>query len=199
MRAFKVLAILLTYPEQDWIDHVDELEQALAQENPGTARILVPWFAQLRTTDLIALQERYVATFDSTPEYSLHLLEHTLGQARERGGALADMVERYRAHGLEIDANELPDYLPMFLEFVALLPPREARLELARFLPTIQRIKARLEQAANPYAAVFAVLEGIGTRSRGNAGHDWYVALRAGMRNSLATLLKRSGRHELPQ
>lgn len=199
MRALKVLAILLTYPEQDWIDHVDELEQALTQEHPGTARILAPWFAQLRATDLLALQEQYVATFDSTPAHSLHLLEHIHGQARERGSALADMVERYRAHGLEIDANELPDYLPMFLEFVALLPPREARMELARFLPVIQRIKERLEQAGNPYAAVFAALEGIDARSGGDVARDWYIAMRTGMRDSLATLFKRSGRHELPQ
>lgn len=199
MRAFKVIAILLTYPEQDWVGHADELEEALAQEIPKAAHILAPWFAQLRVTDLITLQEQYVATFDNTPAHSLHLLEHTHGQARERGGALVNMVERYRAHGLEINANELPDYLPLFLEYVAFLPSREAQMELTRFLPVIQRIKARLEQASNPYWPVFAALGGIDACSGGDAGRNWYVSMCTGIRNSLATLFKRSRRHGLPQ
>jgi len=113
---------------------------------------------ELESGDLMDLQERYVALFDRTRSLALHLFEHVHGDSRDRGMAMVDLIEVYRKHGFEIVTNELPDYLPLFLEFLAQLDPKEARALLRDAAPVIAPIQARLEKRGSPYAAVLAAL-----------------------------------------
>src|SRR6185312_2998556 len=76
---------------------------------------------------VIDLQEAYVDTFDRNPAHSLSIFEHTMGDSRERGPAMVHLVEEYRRFGLEATSRELPDFLPVFLEFLSLIPPEEAQ------------------------------------------------------------------------
>ena len=78
--------------------------------------------AELQTLDLYDLQERYVDLFDKTRRHSLHLFEHIHGESRDRGQAMVDLVAHYERGGLDVTANELPDYLPLFLEFLSTRP-----------------------------------------------------------------------------
>ncbi|OGU23334.1 MAG: nitrate reductase molybdenum cofactor assembly chaperone, partial [Hydrogenophilales bacterium RIFOXYD1_FULL_62_11] len=129
MKTFKVISILLTYPESDWLAALPELEEALAAEadfNGAAITKLSPLFEQLRQTELIPLQENYVATFDRNPSHSLHLFEHIHGESRDRGSAMIDLLEEYWKHDFDASATELPDYVPLFLEFLSLLPADEA-------------------------------------------------------------------------
>ena len=105
------------------------------------------------------LQERYVFLFDRTRSLSLHLFEHVHGEGRDRGQAMVDLRGMYEAAGLEIAANELPDYLPLFLEFLATRPIEEARELLGRTAHIIAAIRERLVKRGSVYAGVFEVLE----------------------------------------
>ncbi|MDP1862496.1 MAG: nitrate reductase molybdenum cofactor assembly chaperone [Thiobacillus sp.] len=162
MKTFKVISLLLCYPESDWLAALPELEAALAEEaesNGQAAPQMAPLFAQLRETQLIALQESYVATFDRNPSHSLHLFEHIHGESRDRGSAMIDLLQEYWKYDFDASASELPDYVPLFLEFLSLLPDEEALALLGDAVHVIATIGRKLDANGSPYATAFQVLE----------------------------------------
>jgi nitrate reductase delta subunit len=164
MKTFKVTSILLTYPEADWLAALPELQAALAAEadfNGEAAARLSPLFAQLSDTSLIALQENYVATFDRNPSHSLHLFEHIHGESRDRGSAMIDLLEEYWKHDFDASASELPDYVPLFLEFLSLLPADEALALLGDAVHVLATIGRKLDANGSPYATAFQLLEAL--------------------------------------
>jgi len=164
MKTFKVISLLLCYPESDWLAALPELEDALAAEADfnGDARTkLAPLFVQLRETSLIALQENYVATFDRNPSHSLHLFEHIHGESRDRGSAMIDLLNEYWKYDFDASASELPDYVPLFLEFLSLLPTDEALALLGDAVHVLATIGRKLDANGSPYATAFQVLEAI--------------------------------------
>jgi nitrate reductase molybdenum cofactor assembly chaperone len=125
MKTLKVLSALLCYPQADMQAALDEMIEVLDQENvlpQREHRALLTLIDQIRRTDLIELQERYVRLFDRGRALSLHLFEHIHGQSRDRGQAMVNLLDVYRRHGFELDARELPDYIPLFLEYLAQRP-----------------------------------------------------------------------------
>lgn len=156
-----VLSALLSYPEPPLLDSLDEIDGILA-EWPQARDMLAPLTNLLRGATLIALQENYVATFDRNPAHSLHLFEHVHGESRDRGQAMVDLLDEYRRHGFEPVGGELPDYVPLFLEFLGglVLDDEEARAEalLGDAIHVMAAIGDRLARNASPYAAAFAVL-----------------------------------------
>ena len=131
MLTYRVLAALLSYPEAELILSLDEAAEILDREGlvaPDALAALGELIDSLRDDDLLSVQERYVALFDRRRSVSLHLYEHVHGESRDRGQAMVRLAQLYRLHGLEIAGRELPDYLPLFLEFLSLVPP-EARSE----------------------------------------------------------------------
>ena len=113
---------------------------------------------ELAGRDIYELQERYFALFDRSRTLSLHLFEHVHGESRDRGQAMADLIALYRGHGFEPTASELPDFLPLFLEFLSLLPGHEAQALLAEPAGILQALAERLVTRKSAYAAVFAAL-----------------------------------------
>lgn len=161
MKTFKVLAALLDYPQQELIDALPELVQALDAEKllkPEERRALEGLFAELRGNELMALQEKYVSLFDRVRSLSLHLFEHVHGESRDRGQALVDLQQLYARHGFSLASNELPDYLPAFLEFLAQRPFKEAQGLLADTAHILQAIAARLAKRGSTYGAAFRAL-----------------------------------------
>ena len=164
MKTFKVLSLLLCYPESEWLGALPELEQALAAEagfNGDAAVRLAPLFTLLRESKLIALQENYVATFDRNPSHSLHLFEHIHGESRDRGSAMIDLLQEYWKHDFDASASELPDYVPLFLEFLSLLPAEEALELLGDAVHVLATIGRKLDANGSPYATAFQVLEAL--------------------------------------
>ncbi|MHB1216058.1 MAG: nitrate reductase molybdenum cofactor assembly chaperone [Thiobacillus sp.] len=164
MKTFKVLSLLLCYPESDWLAALPELEDALADEagfNGEARTTLAPLFAQLRDTSLIALQENYVATFDRNPSHSLHLFEHIHGESRDRGSAMIDLLNEYWKHDFDASASELPDYVPLFLEFLSLLPAEDALVLLGDAVHVLATVGRKLDANGSPYAHAFQVLEAL--------------------------------------
>ena len=163
MIIYRVLSALLSYPEQELIDALPEIEAAL-EPTPRIRAQLSPLIGHLRTTKLIRLQEEYVAEFDRSRRQSLYLFEHIHGESRERGDALLDLLREYQRHGFEPcdeagSPRETPDYLPLFLEFLAQRPPEEAARLLGDAVNVIALVGSRLAERENPYAAVFTVLQ----------------------------------------
>ncbi len=172
MLTFRVFAALLSYPEPELVAALDEARAILAEEGlvpEPQRRALDGLIDSLRGDDLIAAQERYGALFDRRRSLSLHLYEHVHGESRDRGQAMVRLQQLYRLHGLEIEAREFPDFLPLFLEFLSLVPPAAACRFLAEPLPILAAIETRLRELASPYAAVFAALTAIAGTAPGAA------------------------------
>jgi nitrate reductase delta subunit len=159
-----ILSALLAYPGQPLLDAMDEIDAALG-EHAGARAKLAPLTTLLRGEDLIALQENYVATFDRTPAQSLHLFEHVHGESRDRGQAMVDLLDEYRAGGFEPVGSELPDYVPLFLEFLGVLEAdgqgERATALLGDAIHVLAAIGDRLARNGSAYACVFTVLRGL--------------------------------------
>lgn len=164
---YRVLSALLSYPTAEMCAVVPEMRQALADDGLLGGRTIDGVFRLLdefATRDLYDLQERYVLLFDRTRSLSLHLFEHVHGESRDRGQAMVDLLGQYEAAGLLLDAKELPDYLPVFLEFLATQEADRAREQLAQPLHIVVALRQRLQKRKSPYAAVFLALEALAAR-----------------------------------
>ena len=161
MRAIKALAALLLYPQHELVEALETINRAI-EEEPSLPRdrivSITSLVTQLQQGNLLDLQESYVELFDTTPSHSLHLFHHLYGDAHERGRALTDLLDLYRLNGYRPASNELPDYLPMFCEFVAQLPRSEAKTLLGTALPVFEILERRLAEQESAYASVFAAL-----------------------------------------
>lgn len=157
MAIYKILSALLSYPEAALLDALPEIEQAL-QSRPQAQQTLQPLLTFMQTQNLIALQENYVTTFDRTPSHALHLFEHIHGESRDRGQAMVDLIEEYRTHGFEPEANELPDFVPLFLEFLSLVDAAIAEKLLGDAIHVLAAIGSRLNRRESPYSTIFEVL-----------------------------------------
>lgn len=164
MKTFKVISLLLMYPESDWLTALPEMHAALVDEagvNGDAATRMAPLFDLLHETRLIALQENYVATFDRNPSHSLHLFEHIHGESRDRGSAMIDLLNEYWKYDFDASSSELPDYVPLFLEFLSLLPADEALALLGDAVHVLATIGRKLDGNGSPYATAFQVLEAL--------------------------------------
>ena len=162
MKTFKVLSLLLSYPQAEWVNELDLLEEVLDAEHVknGKARLqLAELLNSLRSESLLELEQNYVATFDRNPSHSLHLFEHIHGESRDRGMAMVNLIEEYRKHGLDMDADELPDFVPLFLEYLSQLPEQDALNMLGETVDVMALIGRKLKGNNSPYHTVFAVLE----------------------------------------
>jgi nitrate reductase delta subunit len=161
MKTLKVISQLLCYPRADMLGALDEMAAALEEERllPAELRRRIgALIAEFRITDVYVLQEDYVNLFDRGRAVSLHLFEHVHGESRDRGQAMVDLVDLYRTHGFELGARELPDYLPMFLEFLAEQSLAESRRLLADAAPVVALIGERLALRESRYAVLFDAL-----------------------------------------
>ena len=148
---YRALAALLAYPERELIEAIAEIRAAA----PASLRDLLH---ELESGPLGALQERYVELFDRSRALSLHLFEHVHGESRDRGQAMVDLAQTYAARGYAVAGNELPDYLPAFLEFLSVLSPAEAKGMLGETADILRTLGDRLAERGSRYALVFAAL-----------------------------------------
>ncbi len=161
----RVLARLLAYPEQPLLDAVSQMVDVLNSEKwlPTSLRGRLKAFMHgMAIRPLMDLQEEYVVLFDRGRALSLHLFEHVHGESRDRGQAMVDLLELYRAGGLELNARELPDYLPLMLEYLSTRPRAEARELLDDAMGVIVLLGARLAERGSDFALLFEAIEFIG-------------------------------------
>ncbi len=161
MKTLKVLSALLTYPGDELLAAMPELKAVLAKEGILSRRDLGGVLAlidDIAGVDLFDAQERYILLFDRTRSLSLHLFEHVHGESRDRGQAMVDLIKLYEDGGYAPTTSELPDFLPLFLEYAATRLPEEAIELIGQPGHVLAALKERLAKRSSPYAAVFAAL-----------------------------------------
>lgn len=164
MKTFRALSALLAYPTADLQDAVPAIRQVLADEGViplAQALALEPLLDSLAGDDLYDLEERYVLLFDRSRTLSLNLFEHIHGESRDRGSAMVDLLETYRAGGFDLTGPELPDHLPVLLEFLSTRPLPEARAILTDAGHILVALAERLARRESVYAPVLAALVAI--------------------------------------
>jgi nitrate reductase delta subunit len=160
-QTYRALALLLSYPTEDNAELMPAAMFALASEGIAPAALVkrvAPLAEELAQDDLYDVQARYVDLFDRTRSLSLQLYEHVHGESRDRGQAMVELLKLYSAHGLELTAKELPDHLPVFLEFLSTLPPAEVSALLGQAAHVLEALRERLNKRHSIYARVFDVL-----------------------------------------
>jgi len=129
MRLLKLIGVLMDYPQDELWQHREEL--IAAADNPQLSKQRQAEFNEfvriLLNTDPFAAQDAWLSSFERGRSMSLLLFEHIHGESRDRGQAMVDLIDTYRNHGFELAAKELPDYLPLLLEYLSHRPPDEAR------------------------------------------------------------------------
>lgn len=161
MKVLHLLSLLLQYPSLDLQAVAGEIRQRLKSDKALSAENVIalePLLTRLATSDIYEAQETYVELFDRGRAHSLHLFEHVHGESRDRGQAMVDLRERYLTAGLEPTGNELPDYLPLFLDYCSTLPKDAAREMLAEPGVVLVALAARLTEKQSDYAPLFALL-----------------------------------------
>ncbi len=162
MKTFKILGLLLTYPEGTVYSASDELTQILRGEAllpEKSIKKIDKFLTAQKSQDLMAVQEDYVETFDRGRSHCLHLFEHIHGESRDRGQAMVDLSETYATKDLYIGSGELPDYLPLFMEYLSRCEFEEASGLLGEAIDVIAMIGKKLKKSKSPYADIFAVIE----------------------------------------
>lgn len=154
-----VLSALLLYPEPELLAELPELDRHLLDTLPRWHAALEGLMLHMRRTALIDLQQQYVMTFDRNPSHSLHLFEHIHGESRDRGQAMVDLLAEYSKHGLQMVGNDLPDYVPLFLEYLSQLEQSEAQRVLGDAIHVLAYIGRKLHANGSPYACVFDLLQ----------------------------------------
>ncbi len=163
MQTLKVLSLLLSYPEAEMLEALDEMAAVVEQENllpESHKESVLALIDSYRGADLLDSQERYVALFDRGRFLSLHIFEHVHGESRDRGQAMVNLLHMYEAHGFEMSSHELPDYIPLFLEFLSQLEKTEAVSLLDDAMPVLSLLGARLSERGSEFRAVFDALAG---------------------------------------
>ncbi|QRY52080.1 nitrate reductase molybdenum cofactor assembly chaperone [Mycolicibacterium septicum] len=167
---WRITALLLDYPTAETASLVDQLDAAAA-ELPESARLaLADFLRQFSETDPMQRASNYVETFDMRRRSSLHLTYYAYGDTRKRGMALLRFKHAYRQAGIEIGDAELPDYLPMVLEFAATVDQVQGERLLAEHVPVLELLRLSLQDSGSYYAgllaAVLATLPPVNTADR---------------------------------
>jgi len=158
---FKALGWVLAYPDGNLVTAIPDILSVMRKEALVNAAHLVDVARlanQIAAGDLIDAQENYVGLFDKSRQVSLHLFEHVHGESRDRGMAMVNLREVYGAAGLFPDETELPDFLPMYLEYLSLLPVDRALAGLRDVAPILQEIHKGLVTRASDYAIPLSIL-----------------------------------------
>ena len=148
-------AVCLGYPESDVIASSGLLRAALTESAPRAVEKFEPLLAFWDAGDPSAIQTHYVDVFDLSRKHSLYLSYWTDGDTRRRGEVLTAFKQRYRRSGFLVDTRgELPDYLPMVLEYAAIVDPVDGAALLQQYRSSIELLRLALEERATPYAGV---------------------------------------------
>ena len=160
MSVLKLIGVLLDYPRDELWQHGEELLEACDDPalSPARRRQLQTFVRDLLATDPLDAQDRWLATFDRGRSMSLLVFEHIHGESRDRGQAMVDLIDAYRKNGFELDARELPDYLPLLLEYLSHRPQAEAKDWLHHIGHIAGMLAARAAERQLPHAVLLEIL-----------------------------------------
>jgi len=153
--ALHVLSVLLHYPDEDLLNGLDEIDSLTANLPLSETKSAIQAFiGDLKTQPLIGIQERYTAVFDMDPASTMNMTYHAFGDNEKRAAALAYLQHNYEQAGWARITGELPDYLPLMLEFLSVCPHPEHTAPVWQCLQGMPPLVARLEKKAPVYGAL---------------------------------------------
>ena len=161
LKTYRILSLLMTYPNEEIYNFLPQVNSSLKEENLLDTETIagieafVDFFVR---KPLTFWQEFYVQLFDYSRSVSLYLFEHVHGDSKDRGQAMVDLIELYKENGLEINQSELPDFLPVFLEFLALQTSLKASDYLVEIIDIVGFIHRKLEEKDNPYQYLLSAI-----------------------------------------
>ena len=161
MIMFRALSALLSYPSKEMQRALPEIADVIRNAPtmaPAARSDLLDLIDELGRDDLLAVEERYVDLFDRGRALSLHLFEHLHGESRDRGEAMVDLKQIYERAGFSLSTRELPDYLPVVLEYLSCRDLAEAQAMLADCAHILKTIGRSLIARRSRYAAVLQAL-----------------------------------------
>lgn len=155
----RLLSILLQYPDDEYIISLQELKEAVEEILQVEQReSCLNFLNYLKNNPLIRLQEEYTATFDFNPATSLNLTYHKWGDTRERGNALVGFHQLYQTAGFANTSGELPDYLPLFLEFLSINHQECDCSFLGQYYDQVKAVGSRLKDQNSTYSGIFSIV-----------------------------------------
>ncbi len=161
IKTYKILSLLLSYPNDELQTFLFEVERELREEALLQAdRIdeISEFCKKFNQLDLTDWQGEYVQLFDYSRSISLHIFEHIKGDSRDRGQAMVNLIEFYKEKGMHLTARELPDYIPAFLEFLSTLSITKAAELLGETVNIMDKINVALNDGNNPYSYIFKAI-----------------------------------------
>ncbi|MBT5286980.1 MAG: nitrate reductase molybdenum cofactor assembly chaperone [Candidatus Thioglobus sp.] len=162
MQVFNVLSRLIDYPSDELMENLDSVIEFVTDSSEiddNEKKIIMEFISWMRIHTTTGIQQSYVETFDMVPEHDLHLTHHIFGDDNGRGPALIDLSEHFKNEGLEVKDGEIPDFLPLILEYVATLDDMESRVFLGDAKKIIKVIADNLDEAKSPYAKLIRIVE----------------------------------------
>ncbi|WP_286782100.1 nitrate reductase molybdenum cofactor assembly chaperone [Leclercia sp. UBA1284] len=154
MRILKIIALLMEYPDEVLWENRDEALDLIAQDAPT----LLPFTRTYLSAPLLDRQAEWCEVFERGRATSLLLFEHVHAESRDRGQAMVDLMAQYEKVGLQLDCRELPDYLPLYLEYLSIVDDAEARDGLQNVAPILALIGGRLKQRDVAHYQLFDAL-----------------------------------------
>ncbi len=159
---FKVLSVLLDYPKERLVKAREELGRVVNTFSNSIAKDKCRDFlAHFDSTPLLQLQEEYTRIFDFNPGACLNLTFHECGETKARGFALANLGQLYKEAGYELNTGELPDYLPLILEFLSVCSKETCYKILTRYGSHISSLAGRVCERESCYAGLLQALSSI--------------------------------------
>lgn len=161
IKTYKILSLLLSYPEEELQKFLIQVGNELRTERlleEDKIQGIEEFCKMFRQTDLTSWQEEYVQLFDYSRSVSLHIFEHIKGESRDRGQAMVNLMEFYKENGMRLTSKELPDYIPVFLEFLSILPTSNAAELLGETVHIMDRINEALSESENAYSSIFEAI-----------------------------------------
>lgn len=162
MQIFSILSRLIDYPDDELMENLDSIivlveNSTEIQENEK--QNIMEFISWIRTHTTISMQQTYVETFDMVPEHDLHLTHHIFGDDNGRGAALIDLSEHFKNEGLQVKDGEIPDFLPLILEYTSTLTEMESKVFLSDVKKIVKVIADNLDKAKSPYAKLIRIVE----------------------------------------
>lgn len=161
MKILSLIGKFIDYPTQELVDAAEDVVQFIANDNSLSSddkQDLIKFFDDRMAMDILDWQSDYDALFERGRSLSLLLFEHIHGESRDRGQAMIDLIAQYKEAGLQLDQKELPDYIPLFLEFLSTQGDENAQGWLQDVSHILAVLKVRLEQRDSDYECLFKAL-----------------------------------------
>ncbi|MEZ3498495.1 nitrate reductase molybdenum cofactor assembly chaperone [Pantoea sp. KPR_PJ] len=154
MVLLKLIALLLEYPDEALWQERDEVCARVTDQQPE----LLPFVERYFATPPLDMQAEWCTLFERGRATSMLLFEHVHAESRERGQAMVDLMAQYERAGLTLNCRELPDYLPLYLEYLSTQPAADAQQGLLDVAPILALLGGRLKERDSDFSQLFDAL-----------------------------------------